>query len=319
MKKSHIVLFVFLAIFTFSINKVFATTADSCAEYSEPTLILLSPNGGEIYKEGQKIEVKWLSCNLSKKAKIYFGVQNINTGHGYTLSLSDDKKTSTNTGKAKIILPTITSWQDNIAVSEMEFGSVYRLVIGAMSPYKDTTNPDSTDAYFSIEKDLIKKPVVFKKCKAGREEGSYVLDNKLSLNDTDFSGGDFLELVNVANISLENEDQKVCVNGIQLGVTKNPKNLFSKIQVFDSKNKVVAKVFASDFVKDEENNIYTAWVPVKVLVKKDTREDFVLMASMLPKQMLEKGVFQVGFSGLNFSKPGAVGNSSIYGNKVNIK
>ncbi len=44
-------------------------TKSSCKANSSPSITLISPNGGEKYKPGQQIEVKWKSCNFSKKDK----------------------------------------------------------------------------------------------------------------------------------------------------------------------------------------------------------------------------------------------------------
>ncbi len=47
------------------VNNVTATVSTKCNSNSPSTIKVLSPNGGETYTAGQKITVKWESCNVN--------------------------------------------------------------------------------------------------------------------------------------------------------------------------------------------------------------------------------------------------------------
>ena len=51
---------------TTTVTKTTVTNNNLCDANSRPSITLLSPNGGETYTAGQKIDVKWRSCNLSE-------------------------------------------------------------------------------------------------------------------------------------------------------------------------------------------------------------------------------------------------------------
>lgn len=312
----------FLLTFVFLINPVNAYTDNSeidCDDYAEPILFLQSPNGGEEYKEGQKVTVEWDSCNLPQKAKISLNIQNINTGHSYTL-LNKDLNYFPNTGKAKVTLPDREFWEEKIVLSQMEFGEVYRLSIGAMSPYKDSTSPDSTDGNFSINKKTTKKKApVFKKCFAGDDAGTFTLDSSSSPESFTYEAGQFVESENTANILLKNGSEDVCVNGLQIAISANPKKKISKVEVFDIEGKLQAKVVASEFKKTKGQKFYTAWVPVKIPILANEEKYFIFMTHLLPESKIKNGAFETGFTGLNFSSPGASGKASSFGNKIIVE
>jgi len=46
----------------------------NCTSNSPSTIKVISPNGGEIYKAGDKITVKWESCNIPATHKFYIGL-----------------------------------------------------------------------------------------------------------------------------------------------------------------------------------------------------------------------------------------------------
>lgn len=49
-----------------------------------PSVTVLSPNGGEVYQAGQKITVRWKSCNLLSSDRIAIGLlRNYNNGFGF--------------------------------------------------------------------------------------------------------------------------------------------------------------------------------------------------------------------------------------------
>lgn len=51
---------------------IIPAVSTGCAANSTPSITVLSPNGGETYTAGQKITVKWESCNLAKDINSVF-------------------------------------------------------------------------------------------------------------------------------------------------------------------------------------------------------------------------------------------------------
>lgn len=65
-----------------------------CNSISKPSIKVLSPNGGEVYKAGDKITVKWVSCNVSTNkelvASFYYLRPGSNAGNvSASVSLND--------------------------------------------------------------------------------------------------------------------------------------------------------------------------------------------------------------------------------------
>jgi len=82
---------------------ILSNTNDDCVT-SQPSITVLSPNGGETYTAGQQIEVKWKSCNVPASTII-----NIELGQPATtsgISLVD----TGNDGSELITLPTVNTF-----------------------------------------------------------------------------------------------------------------------------------------------------------------------------------------------------------------
>lgn len=70
-----------------------------------PSITVLSPNGGEVYTAGQKITVKWESCNLSANTLMQIDVRYKSPG-GMGGEEHVLTKTAQNSGSALVTLPT---------------------------------------------------------------------------------------------------------------------------------------------------------------------------------------------------------------------
>lgn len=71
-----------------------------CTSSSTPSVKVLSPNGGETYTAGQKVDIKWSSCNSTANDQVMIIMKSTQTLFGAEVA------TVLNTGTATITLPT---------------------------------------------------------------------------------------------------------------------------------------------------------------------------------------------------------------------
>ena len=78
----------------------------TCTSTSTPSIKILSPKGDEVFSSGEKINVKWKSCNTDKDNVIYInlGQKQINFGDGKGYNFGNQLETK-DTGSAKYTLP----------------------------------------------------------------------------------------------------------------------------------------------------------------------------------------------------------------------
>lgn len=112
-------------------TKPVVDSSKNCTQNSTPSIKVISPNGGEIYKAGDKINVKWESCNLSSNIPIQILlVSTIGSWFSSPLStfeLSNDN-TMLNTRSAIFTIPDITSskWTGS---KDLKFGNYYKIYV----------------------------------------------------------------------------------------------------------------------------------------------------------------------------------------------
>jgi hypothetical protein len=115
-------------------------TAPTCDSNSLPSIKVISPNGGEIYKPGQQVAVKWNSCNIiATNIGIYLKDKNL--ADPYKLIYP-----SPNDGNEVITLPTTE-------YSGMHYGKNFKIMIS-----NDASGGDYSDNLFTISNDKIKLP-----------------------------------------------------------------------------------------------------------------------------------------------------------------
>src|SRR3989338_10087824 len=68
-----------------------------CNENSKPSITVLAPNGGETYIVGQKVDVKWTSCNVKN---VYLGL----VSDGKDFGLLSEKSIPATTGSFQWIV-----------------------------------------------------------------------------------------------------------------------------------------------------------------------------------------------------------------------
>jgi hypothetical protein len=101
-----------------------------CNSNTDPWIKVISPNGGEVYSLGQKMEVKWETCNVAD-AGIFIEVYNPKTT---ALTLIDDIDNGIeNDGSEMIVLSTSTN--ASLISGEYEL----RIYAGSFLDYSDKT------------------------------------------------------------------------------------------------------------------------------------------------------------------------------------
>ncbi|HAQ02456.1 TPA: hypothetical protein DEP30_02075 [Candidatus Nomurabacteria bacterium] len=116
-----------------------------------PSITVLSPNGGEVYKVGDKIEVKWKSSNLDANEKIRISLSGLfdngNTAKG--CDLNNSSLLSTNDGYE---LVTIKNDDYSIKNCTPQSGKYYKIGIIQQASYDgQNVAGDNSDSSFTIK------------------------------------------------------------------------------------------------------------------------------------------------------------------------
>jgi hypothetical protein len=121
--------------------------AQICPPNAKPSATIISPNGGEVYKDQQTITIKWQTCNLPATAPIALTLQSDNNkSFGFGLrSTTTNSNVFENTGSGTAVLPPIASY----SARGWTFGKSYRIVI---QDYDNRDIYDNSDATFTINK-----------------------------------------------------------------------------------------------------------------------------------------------------------------------
>jgi hypothetical protein len=137
-------------------------SAPNCRPDSPPHIRLLSPNGGEKFKEGQKVKVKWQSCNVTPPLIIFISQHDSpqpyraksepgGSGSGVAEQLEDD-------GEEEITLP--LRHDENLKDNNFHF--FIKADHDVYTRFPQYPPEDYTDGLFTIKrnKPFVKKPAV---------------------------------------------------------------------------------------------------------------------------------------------------------------
>lgn len=111
---------------------------------------LVSPNGGEKYTAGQRVDVKWTTKNIPSDAPIFITIKGFNEEVWIS--------TSRNTGTDSITVPFIpfTPRFDPIP-NTWTYGNYFTIGVATYNPKESSDKiKDYSDGYFSISKDINK-------------------------------------------------------------------------------------------------------------------------------------------------------------------
>lgn len=143
----------------FTISSASTTVAQSCSNGSTtgsctPSVTVVSPNGNEMFTEGQKIAVKWTSnnipgSNIDISSGISMRVFDANNNSLGTTGLVHESTPANSSGIATVTLPTIASLQASSLFQNAVAGKHFKITIGA-TPANSPFVYDYSDDYFTI-------------------------------------------------------------------------------------------------------------------------------------------------------------------------
>lgn len=129
----------FMGLFMFGF--LFVISSQVCAmgqDYSTSHITVLSPNGGEVYESGQKIEVKWSSVEISDNSNVLIRLADVDSDGFITSQYQDLISSTPNDGKEFISLPAIVG------------KAYYRIQVRQIN----TETSDFSDNFFTVSSDV---------------------------------------------------------------------------------------------------------------------------------------------------------------------
>lgn len=127
----------------------------NCGPDDQPSIKIIYPNGGEVFTTKQKIDIKWITCNISSSSSLQIGLmqgdlesENLEGPGGFGITLANS---------------TINDGDENIDFSEKSFDGDYDLSSGR-SNFRVTVSEvgknlyepgvvfDVSDTFFTINK-----------------------------------------------------------------------------------------------------------------------------------------------------------------------
>jgi peptidoglycan hydrolase-like protein with peptidoglycan-binding domain len=121
--------------------------APTCTSSSQPSITVLSPNGGEVYQEGQQVTIKWKSCNVSTNENVR-ALISFNQGASIVVTGSGNGWTN-NDGEENITIPTLGIW-GNLQVQPGTFYKIYMETFFAPPNIPVGYTTDFSDNLFTI-------------------------------------------------------------------------------------------------------------------------------------------------------------------------
>ncbi|MFH1608589.1 MAG: hypothetical protein ABH951_01045 [Patescibacteria group bacterium] len=127
-----------------------------CASTAQPSITILSPNGGETYTAGQQITIKWTSCNLPSTTPVDILLQaQFSSGPWFGpsgLATYGLQSTHTlNSGSTTITLPIQGSGQWYGSATDMTYGTYYKIWISEGTIIQGPGISDVSDNLFTIQ------------------------------------------------------------------------------------------------------------------------------------------------------------------------
>jgi len=117
---------------------VYSTTTGKLCPTPTSSFTVLSPNGGEVFKPGDKITVKWSSVNVPASNPYVAILLNNRITLGSTFTNNDGQETVT--------LPSV----DTLTASGLSLGKNFKISVGAVDSNNKNLGLDSSDDFFTI-------------------------------------------------------------------------------------------------------------------------------------------------------------------------
>ncbi len=106
--------------------------------------------------------------------------------------------------------------------------------------------------------------------------------------------------------------QPLCIDGFQLGTLTSPVGKVENVRLYVGKNLIGSA--NSDAFYNVENTTYASWIFTDIEVPGKSSILLTITADVPPSARIKSGLFSLGFSGINFAQPGAMGSAISFGN-----
>lgn len=113
--------------------------SSDCTPTSSPSITVLSPNGGETYKAGEKVTVKWKTCGTTADDQVMIILRSTLRDHGAEIA------TVPNSGSSTITLPTSFSG-GKVAVTSGAYYKI-RLEVGGNAMGRPAPSDESNNLF----------------------------------------------------------------------------------------------------------------------------------------------------------------------------
>ncbi|MES2930666.1 MAG: hypothetical protein V4665_02700 [Patescibacteria group bacterium] len=124
----------------FTIRSLASSLPSVCGRLATPSITVLSPNGGETFVAGQKIEVKWKSCNIPANERVSIQIERGIGINDWSQSANFDLGATINDGSETFTVPTFPV-----------YGRLFRVSMGTINLVG--AQGDRSDSAFTITKD----------------------------------------------------------------------------------------------------------------------------------------------------------------------
>lgn len=284
---------------------------NTCLPTTNPWIKIKTPNGGEVYKVGEKIEVTWDSCNVpvNSNIKLELVYKNNQTGQSSTVISGSGDGWVSNDGKQDVKIPPFFDWKD----APTRPGNMYSIYIESESLETINDFSDNTFTVLSKVKNIncsaYTKPGTFKLSNEASPVGGILSQGHGPMKDSHFA---------TITLKIDRNSNPVCINKIQLGSLTDPNLKISETSIYDSKGVLISKVPMSDWYNVPNTTYWAAWASVDIDLKAGTTQKFVIKADVLDSSLITSGLFNIGISSINFDSPGARGSSLSFGEVFSI-
>lgn len=183
-----------------------------------PSITVLSPKGGEVYKAGDKITVKWNTENISADTRMFIRLDGDYTT--YDKAINNGTTISKNDGYEVVTLPTDDTWPG------MKFGKKYKISI---QTYPDEETIGYSNSLFSVNSNVSTEDSILR-ILSPRGGENFVQGN---LNKISWAGGTNIVKIALSNSSYKTSEDMGILGWIELNGKPNSSLTWDGMSVSD--------------------------------------------------------------------------------------
>ncbi len=147
-KKAYVFVVIAVALCAVVVFGTHTTEASRCDRAAQ-SIEVTSPNGREVFTDGQRVKVTWVSCNVSKRSIIPFYLEIYDTDNNYLGHIG--LGSSVNDGMEISTLPTLSYLQQDPQFKNVVAGAHFKISLVATDNINALTVPDDSNNWFSIQ------------------------------------------------------------------------------------------------------------------------------------------------------------------------